>query len=50
VQVGQHFLAAENGVETLQALVGQNADFVAEVLLELLDLSCSICLARSSFS
>ncbi len=37
VQVGQHFLAAQNAFETLQALVGENADFVAEVLFELGD-------------
>jgi hypothetical protein len=35
MQVGQHFLVAEDRVETLEALVGQNADFVAEVLLQL---------------
>ena len=38
VQVGQNFLAAENRFETLQALVGENADLVGEVALELLDL------------
>ena len=50
VQVGQHFLAAEDPFQTLEALVGENADFIGEVLLKLLDLSASICLARSSFS
>ena len=35
VQVGQHFLAAQNAFQTLQPLVGQNADFVAQVLFEL---------------
>ena len=35
VQVGQHFLAAQNRFEALQPLVGQNADFVAQVLFEL---------------
>ena len=35
VQVGQHFLAAQDAVQPLQALVGQNADFVAQVLFEL---------------
>ena len=38
VQVGQHFLAAQDRFETLQALVGENADLVGEVALELLDL------------
>ncbi len=35
VQVSQHFLAAQNRFQTLQALVGQNADFVGQVLFEL---------------
>ena len=37
VQVGQHFLAAQNAVQALQTLVGQNADLVAQVLFELGD-------------
>ena len=39
VQVGLHFLAAQDIVETLQPLVGQNADFVRQVLFQLRDLS-----------
>src|SRR6185437_14688577 len=35
VQVGQHFLAAQDGFEALQAFVGQNADLVAEIVFEL---------------
>ena len=38
VQVGLHFLAAQHVFQTLQALVGQNSDFVRKVLLELRDL------------
>ncbi len=38
VQVGQHFLAAQDAFETLQTLVGQNADFVSQVLLQLRNL------------
>ena len=34
VQVGEHFLAAQNRFQALQALVGQNADLVAEILFE----------------
>ena len=50
VQVGQHFLAAEDRFETLEALVGENADLVGEVRSSFSICSCSICLARSSFS
>src|SRR3984885_7343769 len=35
VQVSQHFLAAQNRFQTLQALVGQDSDFVCQVLFEL---------------
>ncbi len=37
VQVGEHFLLAENGLEALEPLVGENADFVGEIALQLLD-------------
>ncbi len=37
VQVGQHFLAAQNAVQALQALIGQNANLVAQVLFQLGD-------------
>src|SRR6202034_215655 len=35
VEVSQHFLAAQNRFQTLQALVGQDSDFVSQVLFEL---------------
>ena len=38
VQVGENFLAAEDAFEALEALVGENADLVGEVALQLLDL------------
>src|SRR6185369_12182280 len=38
VQVSLDFLAAQNVLKALQTLVSQNADFVAEVLLQLLNL------------
>ena len=38
VQVSLHFLAAQNRFQTLQALVGQNSDFVRKVLFQLRDL------------
>ena len=38
VQVGQHFLAAENCFKALEALVGEDSDFVRQVLFELGDL------------
>ena len=38
VQVGLHFFAAQNAFQSLQALVGQNADLVRKVLLELRNL------------
>src|SRR3984885_6225569 len=38
VQVSEDFLASENAFEALEALVGENADFVREVLFELSDL------------
>src|SRR5487761_1138167 len=38
MQVGDEGLAAEQGAQALQALVGENADFVGEVLFELEDL------------
>src|SRR5580700_8148317 len=38
VQVGLHFLAAENVFQTLEPLVGKNADFVGEVFLQLANL------------
>ena len=37
VQVGHQLLAAQQVVEALQALVGENADFVGEVLFEFCD-------------
>src|SRR5581483_6936150 len=38
VQVGLHFLAAQDVFQALQPLVGKNSDFVRKVLLELRDL------------
>src|SRR6185312_15429948 len=38
VQVGLHFFSTKNVFQTLQPLVGKNADFVGEVLLQLLNL------------
>ena len=38
VQVGLHFLAAQDVFQALQALVGQNSDFVRKVLFQLRDL------------
>src|SRR3984957_8005150 len=38
VQVGLHFLAAENVLQTLEPLVRKNADFVGKVFLQLADL------------
>ena len=38
MQVGDKRLAAEQRGEALQALVGENADFIGEVLFELEDL------------
>src|SRR6202034_3771902 len=38
VEVSQHFLAAQNRFQTLQALVGQDSDFVSQVLFELRNL------------
>ena len=35
MQVGQHFLRAQDAVKALQTLIRQNADFVAQVLFEL---------------
>src|SRR5271155_1489652 len=38
VQIGLHFLATENVFQTLEPLVGKNADLVRKVLLQLADL------------
>ena len=38
VQVGLHFLPPQDVFQALQALVGENADFVRQVLLQLGDL------------
>src|SRR4029077_960906 len=38
VQIGLNFLAAQNVLQTLQALVGKNSDFIRKVLLEFRDL------------
>ena len=38
VQVGQHYLAAENRFQALQALVGENTNLIGEVLFKLRDL------------
>ena len=38
VQVGENFLRAQDAFEALETLVGENADLVGEVTLELLDL------------
>ncbi len=38
VKVDLNFLAAEDGFETLEALVGENTNLIGEVALELLDL------------
>ena len=35
MQIGQHFLAAQNAVKALKALVGQNANLVAQILFQL---------------
>src|SRR5208282_1932735 len=38
VQIGLHFLAAQQAFQALQALIGQNSNLVRKVLLELRDL------------
>ena len=38
VQVGQHFLAAQQRFQTLQTLVGEDSDFVRQVLVQPLNL------------
>src|SRR3984957_2826695 len=38
VQVGLHFLAAQDVFQTLQALVGKNPDFIRKILLQFRDL------------
>src|SRR5438046_5901882 len=38
MQVGEHFLAAQNVFQALKAFVGQNSDFVRKILFELRNL------------
>src|SRR5206468_6223916 len=37
MEISQNFFGSQDGFETLEALVGENADLVGEVALELLD-------------